>query len=100
MIRGTTPTHTFTLPFDVSEIKEIDVCYAQQGTIVLQKTFADCDAEGNKITIVLSQEETLEFRDNAGVQIQLRVLTKNNKALASRITTKYVKDVLYDGVLE
>ena len=37
MIQGTTPTHTFTIPFDVSLIKELKVVYAQQGEIVLEK---------------------------------------------------------------
>ena len=95
MIRGTTPTHTFTLPFDVSVIKEIHVIYAQ-GRVKLVKKKADCELSGNEVKVRLSQEETLMFCAALPFKVQVRVLTHIGDALAS--VPKTVVDVI--GTLE
>ena len=46
MIRGTTPTLEFTLPFDTSLIAEIYVTMTQNGKTVLEKTLSDCNCSG------------------------------------------------------
>ena len=61
MIRGTTPVHTFELPFDTAEIKEINIAYAHNGVVVLTKEKADCSFEGNTVRVRLTQEDTLKF---------------------------------------
>lgn len=99
MIRGTTPTHTFNLPFDTALVDKIKITYAQNGVVILTKEKADCKLEGNFVTVKLSQENTLKF-DASRVQIQIRVLTIGGDALASDIVTKPCKDVLEGGVLE
>ena len=65
MIRGTTPTHLFRLPFDTSRIREIRILYAQGGKLLLEKTGADCVMEENTVSVTLSQEETLQFSGTA-----------------------------------
>lgn len=85
MILGTTPTHTFTLPLETDLCKEIRIIYAQDDQVVLVKTLSQCNAEGNVVTVRLSQEDTLRFNCKKLVQIQVRVLTKNDEALASFI---------------
>lgn len=99
MIRGTTPTHTFTLPFDVDLIKSLRVIYQQNDETVLIKTLTDCAVAGNVISYKLTQEETLQFAQNAKVSIQIRVLTNDGDALASRICTVGVGACLEDGVI-
>ena len=98
MIRGTTPTHTFNLPFDTALIDKIKITYAQNGVVVLTKEKADCSFEGNAVTVKLSQEDTLKL-DASRVQIQVRVLTTGGDALASDIVTKPCGEVLEEGVL-
>lgn len=41
MIRGTTPTLEFTLPFDTSLIAEMYITLTQNGTTMLEKTLSD-----------------------------------------------------------
>lgn len=98
MIRGTTPTHTFNLPFDTALIDKIKITYAQNGVVVLTKEKADCKFDGNAATVKLTQEDTLKF-DASRVQIQIRVLTMGGDALASDIVTKTCGEVLEEGVL-
>jgi hypothetical protein len=98
MIRGTTPTHIFNLPFDTALIDKIKITYAQNGVVVLTKEKADCKIDGNAVTVRLTQEDTLKF-DASRVQIQVRVLTTGGDALASVIVTKPCEEVLEEGVL-
>lgn len=109
MIRGTTPTHTFTFDnFDPSTFKVLNVYYAQQGVEVITKEKSDCSFSSEETdngtiysaSITLTQEETKMFKAKYNVEIQLRVLTADDKALA---TPKYeisVWDVINDEILE
>ena len=36
MIIGTTPTHTFDIPFDTSMVDEVKITYAQDDVVVLE----------------------------------------------------------------
>jgi hypothetical protein len=99
MIRGTTPTHTFTLPFDTGLIKTILITYKQNNNIKLQKWTNECEFLGDTVSVKLSQEDTLQFEGNIPVQIQIRVLTFSGDATASDVMRVRCEDVLYDGVL-
>lgn len=99
MRRGTTPTHTFKIPFDVSLVQKAMVIYAQNDTEVFRKEDAECVMQGDEISVTLAQEDTLKLDYNHMVQIQLRVLTTDNKALASAIKIMSVKKCLNDEVL-
>ena len=83
MMQGTTPKHTFTLPFSTTLISNVQIVYAQNSEVVLIKEMADCDLEDKTITVDLSQEDTFKFDHEINVQIQLRVLTTGNDALVS-----------------
>lgn len=99
MIRGTTPTHTFKIPFDASVVKSAMVIYAQDGMEVLHKETEDCELEGKTIKTKLSQEDTFKFSHTANVQIQLRLLTMSGDALVSDIKTVSVEQCLNNEVL-
>lgn len=77
MIRGTTPTHTFTIPFAASDIEAARVIYAQNDKEIFIKTAADCSLNDKSICVKLTQEETFLFNCNYPVQIQLRVKLKD-----------------------
>lgn len=100
MRRGTTPTHTFTLPFEVEMIKSVQVVYKQDGVIVLAKKTEDCTLSGNAIAYKLTQQESLAFHDSKNVEIQVRVLLQDGNALASDIMGVYVSRCLDDEVIE
>lgn len=100
MTRGTTPHHTFELPFDVLLVKKAVVIYAQNGAEVLRKETDSCTLDGNTIKTALTQEETFMFDEKKSVQIQVRVLTIGDEALASNIMTVDIGKLLDDEVLK
>lgn len=100
MIRATTPTHIFTFPFSVNDyLSKILVTYSQNNKIILEKTLEDLTIEGNTGSYTLTQEETLLFSVGNTVQLQVRALTANSKAIASPIYNISVAKVLNDEVL-
>jgi len=98
MWRGTTPTHTFTLPEGVksSDFSVIYITYSQNGEKVLEKTGAALTLETNAIKVVFSQEDTLKF-EQGPVKIQLRGKMPDGQAVASNIISTTAKEVLKDG---
>lgn len=99
MIRATTPTHKFTLPFNYTQyVKKILITYSQKGNIVLEKNENDVQIDGNIVSYKLTQEETKLF-SNGDVRVQVRVLTIDNDALASKEQTVHIDNVLNDEVL-
>ena len=99
MIRGTTPTHTFTLPFGADVIKSVRIVYAQDGDVKITKTGDDVTGEENTITTRLTQEDTLALDCTKTVEIQVRILTLGGDALSSDIIRTNVNRCLENEVL-
>lgn len=97
MKRGTTPTHTFTLPFDTSIISKCRVIYSQNDDAKITKT--DVTMSGNTVSVKLTQEDTFALECSKFVEIQLRVLTLGGEALNSDIIRVPVDRCLEDEVL-
>ena len=97
MIRGTTPKLEFTIPFGTDLIKELYITFAQGAEVVIEKTLADCDCEGERLVLRLSQADTLAFKHGQLVDVQLRVKTVNGEALASDIIRATADRILKDG---
>lgn len=109
MIRGTTPTHTFSFcKLDPSTFKVLNIYYAQQGTEIFVKQKEDCvfsteETDNGTVytaAVTLTQEETKLFKAKYDVEVQLRVLTMDDKALATPRYNLPVWDVINDEVLE
>ena len=109
MIRGTTPTHTFCFEnMEPASFKVINIYYAQQGKELFVKTKDDCtfttkETEDGIVylaQVMLSQEETLMFKPKYDVSIQVRVLTIDDRSLATQEYKVPVFDVINDEVLE
>ena len=83
MIRGTTPTHNFDIPFDTSMVKEVKVIYAQNDVVILEKRTEDCQLNGNTISVTLTQEDTFKFDCKKHVEIQVRILANNGEVFSS-----------------
>lgn len=100
MIRGTTPTLTFKLPFDCTSIDILNISFAQQNVVVLEKEYYDCDIKGNEIRVTLTEDDTLKFSPaETYAEIQLRVGIGEQR-LASQIMKITVDRVLKDGSLQ
>jgi len=105
--RGSTPIHTFVLPFDLENITNIYITYQQNGCNVLHKTMADnfedfsVDMDAREISVRLSQSDTLVFTcgrqyKNNLVQIQVRVLFESGTVMTSDVINDRVVNTLSD----
>ena len=99
MIKGTTPTHVFTLPFDTEMVKTVQVIYGQGGVVKATKGNEDCTLEGKTVTTKLTQEETFSFVEGSCVEVQIRVLTHSGDVLASHVKRVHCEECLSDEVL-
>lgn len=97
MIRGTTPTLEFALPFDVDMIENGYVTLSQNGEETINKQLSDCVMEGRKVSVTLTQADTLKLDDKVNVEIQLRVRTVTGDVLASDIYCTDVGRILKGG---
>ena len=106
MIRGTTPTLQFNLPFLASLIKaaQILISYIDDyKEVVIEKTLEDCVLGETSISTELTQEETLAFPAPITAEVQLRVVINEGEkdiAMATDVYKVKVKKLLKDGVLE
>ena len=99
MRRGTTPTITFETEINCAEFDKLEITFAQKDEIILNKNMSDCSVEGNKITIKLTEEETLLFDSRKNpVQMQIRAGIGNSR-LASEIMYTTAESILKDGCL-
>lgn len=83
MIVGTTPTHSFNIPFNTDIIMAVRIVYSQNDSPVLIKTTDECVLEDKTISTTLTQEDTFKFDHKLPVEIQVRVLTNTGTSLAS-----------------
>ena len=89
IIRGTTPTHTYILPFDSDQIKAISITYSLKKEPIIKKSLKQCELSGNLVRIFLTQEETLQFQPDTIVEAQIKVGSKDGNVLVSQ--TYYLK---------
>lgn len=99
MIRGTTPTHVFNIPFNTDIIKDVRVIYAQKGEVVITKTMEECLIADGQIGVKLTQEDTFEFDNKETVEIQIKVLTTNDDVMACNPIVISVKKCLSEELL-
>lgn len=103
MIKGTTPTLHYNLPFDTYLVKkaEIVVEYVDANKrVLIVKTQEDCVLGDKCISATLTQEETLQLPAPSTVKVQLRVLTTDDIALATEAVKVSVKRLLKEDVIE
>ena len=97
--QGSTPLHTFTLPFETELLKSFKLTYSQNGRIILEKYLKDFKTDGNVLTIKLTQEETFLFDEDSDVHLQARALTLGGDAIPSNIIIVPVEACLDREVL-
>lgn len=73
MIRGTTPTFTFTIrndDIDLGAAKNVYVTLAQ-GYKLIEKTGADLEIETRTVSVFLTQEESLRLMEDSNCEVQI-----------------------------
>ena len=87
MYRGTTPTHTFDIPFLSTELSELTISYLQDGKVVLQKSLEDCIVEDYVVKVTLTKADTCEFKHTFPVMVQLQITTTGGKTYVDNVST-------------
>lgn len=100
MRRGTTPTLTFNLPFDVSTVRNVEVYFAQNDAPIITKEMEDCVLSGRTLAVTLTQAETLSFDDDAKLEVQARFVFTDGSVDATNIIKQKVKEILKDGEID
>lgn len=101
MYRGSTPTIVINLPEEIDLDTMIDIWVTFKNfystfTLKLSKTQIEIDNVEKKLTMRLTQEQTLSM--GAGdVKVQARFLTMNNECFSSNVMTTNVRDILSEG---
>ena len=98
MRRGTTPTHTFNCSIDATQFTKLNIAYAQNNSIVLEKGLEDCTINGNSIVVKLTEEESLKFKHGTAVEIQIRAGIGEER-IVSPIMSTTVDRLIRDGAL-
>lgn len=103
MIRGTTPTIEISTDVDLTGASVLYVTFAQGTVDVCEKTLSDVTVTTNKVTVTLTQEDTLAFTASEAygcnpVYIQIRAKI-GNTAIASNIMKTTADRILKNGVI-
>ena len=99
MIRGTTPTLEFIIPFDTGQLAEAFVSLSQNEAVIIDKALTECQCNGDKLIVRLTQEETLKLECDIVTEIQIRARTLEGEAIASQIIKVNTERILKDGVI-
>lgn len=99
IIRGTTPTMSFELPFESSIVETGFVVIKQNGVAVIEKKFSDCECGGMKVSAKFTQEETLKLVADKKAEINLVVKTLGGDRLESRSFFESIEDTSKEGVI-
>lgn len=104
IIRGTTPTIVITITneMDLTLVQEVWVYISQQKKVKIDKQIDDVtiDAENNKITVKLSQNDTLNLKANQDTLFQIRMLLDDDTAIATIAENISVEEIYKEGVIE
>jgi len=104
MYTGTTPTHSFKLPFDTSTLKAIQVIYKQGGMKMTKlyknnKLPSGMSIDGAYVYVRLTEMETNAFSPDSLALCQIRVRTEEDNVIPSKIKQIKVYDSLDTEVL-
>ena len=100
IIRGTTPTHDFELPYPKDYIKDARITYGQNGREIFSKKLAQCKFTEGVLSVTLTQEDTFSFLPKGHVSIELRVqladggVIRNEEPIELRIVDSMNSEVL------
>lgn len=95
--RGTTPSHVFIVDIDLTTAEVLYITYEQDGHEVLEKDINSVDIETDRVTVKLTQEETLSLKAQKNVEIQIRARYPDGTAVASNIINTSAKRILKEG---
>lgn len=99
-IRGTTPTVTFNLPFNVSTIRNCEVYFGQNDSLLITKDKDDCVLSGTTLAVTLTQADTLLLDEEEKLQMQVRFVFTDGSVDATSVMRGRVGKILKDGEID
>ncbi len=102
MRRGTTPTVTYTTPFEADAVAGGYITFKQEtGDLQIDIPIEDeaVTVTDNQIAVELTQEQTISLSDDEKCRTQLRLILSNGEVVASNIVKFKVDEILKDGVI-
>lgn len=100
--RGSTFSFTLSLPeeMDISDAKQVWVTFTQNGIEKINKALSDVSIDVNKITVSLTQNDTLKFHTGSA-EMQTRILTHDDESLVQYPTIQWeVVPILKEGEIK
>ena len=100
IIRGGTKEHSFRIPFDIALAKKLRISYKQEGRLILEKNLKDVNLLGDDLIYYeLSEKDTLKFKADIIVTVQMRVELEGKRVITSEIFPVEVVDIIDDREL-
>lgn len=99
IVRGTTPTVSFGLPFSADLLAAGFVTVRQLGETVIEKEMSACVCDGSTLAAKFSQEDTLALKIGSPAKIRLVVKTQGGDRLETKDIVARVSDTHKDGVI-
>lgn len=89
---GSTPTITYTVPFDPTTLQKCRVVFcSKSGITILEKNIEDLNLAtsktGGTISFTMTQDETLLFGNDTECRTQIHVIDKDNVVSVSDVIT-------------
>ena len=101
--RGTTPTYVLTVSdtsVDWTEAEHVYATFRQGKNNVLTKEDTDMDVEARSLSVYFSQEDTLRFKPNKPLEVQVNWTLTGGQRAATQIVEIMLSDNLIGEVLE
>ena len=97
--RGATITNTFNVSVDLTSAVVLYITFEQARKPVIEKTLEDCTITPTSISVEFSQEDSLAFKENKSVRIQIRARLADGSAHVSNIIETMASELLKEGVI-
>ena len=95
--KGCTGKNHFRFPDSKDDVETIYITYVQNGNVVIEKNIDDCSFSEGKVSVNLSQKETLMLTDKTAIKAQIRTRLKNGVVTKSNIVEARTDYLLKDG---
>ena len=97
--KGCTCKNVFTFPFVESDVDVIFITYQQDNKTVFEKELKDCSFSEGKISVILTQEDTLKLKNDSKVELQIRVKLKDGTVTKSKVIKTFTDVILKNEVI-
>lgn len=97
--KGCTCKNTFPFPYAKEEVATIYITYQQDGETIIEKDIDNCEFAEGKVSVKLTQEESLKFNDDTIVKVQIRCRLNNGAVIKSNIMKSHTDEILKSGVI-